>query len=109
MRHTIWNETYQEYRNAPDISINKCMDKLAAFELTGLEEPIDVTELIKSEDYWHREALKWAARLGESKIKFRELLDQFGIPEDNFKDDELEKFLYDNRQQDKEDADAERS
>ena len=57
--------------------------------------------LESEKDYWHREALKWAAMMGESKIKFRELLNQFGIPEDNFKDNELEKFLYDNRQQDK--------
>lgn len=58
-------------------------------------------EILKSEnDYWKREALKWAARLGENKMKFRNLLNQFGIPESSFKDDELEKFLEANRQQD---------
>jgi hypothetical protein len=73
-------------------------ERLKQYEDTGLK-PEKVEDLRQSEDYWHREALKWAAKLGESKIKFRELLNQFGIAEDNFKDDELEKFLYDNRQQ----------
>jgi hypothetical protein len=73
-------------------------ERLKQFEDIGLE-PEDIVAKTNSEDYWHREALKWAARLGESKIKFRELLNQFGIAEDNFKDDELEKFLYDKRQQ----------
>jgi hypothetical protein len=74
-------------------------ERLKTYEDTSLE-PEEVEDLKNSEDYWHREAIKWAARLGENKIKFRNLLNQFGIPEDDFKDDELEKFLYSNRQQD---------
>jgi hypothetical protein len=108
VRLTQYNFTYKEWRNMPDISIDKCIDKLATYECTDLE-PEEIEDLKVSEDYWHREALKWAARMGESKIKFRELLNQFGIPEDNFKDDELEKFLYANRQQDKEIADEKRN
>jgi hypothetical protein len=83
---------------APSISGKSELEK---YKQTGLS-PEEIEKLKISEDYWHREALKWAAMLGESKIKFRELLNRFGIPESDMKDDELEKFLYDNRQQDKE-------
>jgi hypothetical protein len=44
-------------------------------------------------EYWHLEALKWCNRLGENKIKIRNLLNQFGIPEDNFPDEALSRFI----------------
>jgi len=50
-------------------------------------------KLNDEKEYWHLEALKWASKLGENKMKIRKLLNQFGIPEDNFKDDELQKFI----------------
>ncbi len=70
------------------------------YRVKRIEKLEEENKALKSEkDYWHREAIKWANRLGESKFKFRNLLNQFGIPESDFTDDELEKFLYANRQQ----------
>ncbi len=73
--------------------------RLAAYEDTDLT-PEEIREKITSEDYWHREALKWAGKLGEHRIKFRKLLNDFGIPECDFPDNELEQFLFSTRQQD---------
>jgi len=62
-------------------------------EMKGIQEECE---------YWHREAIKWAGKLGEHRIKFRKLLNDFGIPECDFPDNELEQFLFSTRQQDSE-------
>lgn len=67
-------------------------ERLKSYEDTSLE-PEKIEELKKSEDYWHREALKWANKLGEEKFRYRELLDKFGIPESMAIDEKLEKEL----------------
>jgi hypothetical protein len=43
-------------------------DDLMEYEDTGIK-PSEIEELKKSEDYWHREAIKATAQLGEIKIK----------------------------------------
>ncbi len=79
--------------------------KLAAYEDTGLtpeeineheeifeayrhvcggKSPEEIEKLQQECDYWHREAIKWAGKLGEHRIKFRKLLNDFGIPESDF-------------------------
>jgi hypothetical protein len=84
----------QEYKNYCEM-----VDTIAEYEDTELT-PGEIQELIKSEDYWHRDAIKWAAQLGEYRMKFRKILNGFGIPENNFTDDEIERFLFSTRQQD---------
>jgi hypothetical protein len=72
---------------------------LKPYEDTGLS-PEEVEQLKKDEDYWHREALKWASKLGEQRLEYAKLLIQFGIPEQFITDDGLEKFMDASRQQD---------
>jgi hypothetical protein len=67
-------------------------ERLKQYEDTGLK-PDEIENLKKSEDYWHREGLKWCNRIGENKFKIRNLLNQFGIPEDNFPDEALSRFI----------------
>ena len=50
-------------------------------------------KLKKELNFWKREALKWCAKLGESRMKIRIILNQFGIKESDFPDEELVKFL----------------
>ena len=72
--------------------VQECITKLHEYQESNLE-PEEVKQLRASEDYWHREAVKWANKLGENKMRIRKILNQFGIPEGNIKDNELEKFL----------------
>ncbi len=73
-RLTIWNETYKEHRNEADVSINKCIAQLASYEVTGLD-PEEIEGLKKSEDFWHREAVRLAAELGELKLRIGKLIE----------------------------------
>lgn len=59
--------------------------------IKALEE--ENKRLTEENEYWKREALKWAAKLGENKMKIRGLLDKLGIPESDIKENELEKFI----------------
>lgn len=49
-------------------------ETIAAYEDTDLE-PEEIEDLKKSEDYWHREAIKNAAELGEMKMKLKALME----------------------------------
>lgn len=72
--------------------LQECISELHNYQSSDLT-PIEVEELKKSENYWHREALKWANKLGEEKFRYRELLNKFGIPESIAIDEKLEKEL----------------
>jgi hypothetical protein len=105
---TEYNITYKEWRNKPDVSVNKIIDKLAMYEITDLD-PEEILQLKEDKDYWKREALKLANKLGEQKFEYALLRTRFGITDELDIDDELTRFLEASRQQDKEeDEDAER-
>lgn len=57
--------------------IIKLGEKLKQYEDTGLT-PEEIMNLIKNEDYWHKEAIRLAAELGELKIGLQQLIVKYG-------------------------------
>jgi hypothetical protein len=47
--------------------IQECITELHKYQESDLS-PEEVAELKKSEDFWHREAIRWAAQLGEIRM-----------------------------------------
>lgn len=55
-------------------SVKNAVDKLERYEATSLD-PDEIEGLKKSEDLWHREAIRLAAELGELKMKIGKLIE----------------------------------
>ena len=64
----------------------KVCEKITAYEESGLE-PKEVHQLIENEAFWHKEAVRLAAEIGEIKIKLG------GFIEKNSRHKELTKEL----------------